>query len=487
MTRVIATITDAGTHYSTVTTTIRGGTGDDYVHVTDYDSSESEQEHDTPPQRRRDADPTRHCRHRHRQEANEPRGATNQAYEDRIRAYEEEIARLKRDQARLPPPEPRDENPRQTIMNQIHLLPAGDPDNPVPPFTQEIMGARISQKFKLPTIKAYDGTGDPANHVRTFMNALLLQPVTEAIKCRAFPQTLSGMAQHWYSRLPPNSISCFADLSRAFIGQFVGSKTHAKSSASLMNLHQGKNESLREYMNRFTKEALKVLDLDQKSNQGPNTNFKKRGNDAEYNAENKYAKKDDDEKSPAKKKVGPRFTEYARLNAPRSQILMEIEKDESVRWPKPIRTDPEKRNKDLYCRFHKDTGHKTDDCRQLKDEIEFLIRRGKLSKFTKDGDKNHRDNDSRGRDNDDKRTQPRGPVINVISGGPTAAGTSSNSRKAYAREVMNIVGEPPNRTKIDYAMTFDNIDLEKRVLVDNGASVDILFYDAYEKMGYSDT
>ncbi|XP_063949952.1 uncharacterized protein LOC108221433 [Daucus carota subsp. sativus] len=253
------------------------------------------------------------------------------------------------------------------------------------------------------------------------------------------------MAQHWYSRLPPNYISCFDNLSKAFIGQFVGSKTHAKSSASLMNLHQGRNESLREYMNRFTKEALKVLNLDQKvamialqqgtiddnfrrslaqrapdnmndlqeragkyikveeslrksqNNQGPNTNFKKRGSDAEYNAENKYSKKNDGEKSPAKKKLGPRFTEYARLNAPRSQILMEIKKDESVRWPKPIRTDPEKRNKDLYCRFYKDTGNKTDDCHQLKDEIEFLIRRGKLSKFTKDGDKNHRDNDNRGR------------------------------------------------------------------------------------------
>ena len=107
---------------------------------------------------------------------------------------------------------------------------------------------------------------------------------------------------------------------------------------------------------------------------------------------------------------------------------MEIEKDESVRWPKPIRTDLEKRNKDLYCRFHKDTGHKTNDCRQLKDEIEFLFRKGKLSKYTRDGEKNHRDNDNRGRDNDDRRTQPRGLVINVISGGPTAAGTSSNSR-----------------------------------------------------------
>ena len=75
------------------------------------------------------------------------------------------------------------------------------------------------------------------------MNVLLLQPVMEAIKSRAFPQTLSGMAQHWYSRLPPNSIPCFGDLSKAFKGQFVGRKTH---------------------MNHFTKEASKVPDLDQK-------------------------------------------------------------------------------------------------------------------------------------------------------------------------------------------------------------------------------
>ena len=37
-----------------------------------------------------------------------------------------------------------------------------------------------------------------------------------------------------------------------------------KSSVSLMNLHQNINKSLQEYMNRFTKEALKVPDLEQK-------------------------------------------------------------------------------------------------------------------------------------------------------------------------------------------------------------------------------
>ncbi|KAK1360126.1 hypothetical protein POM88_044600 [Heracleum sosnowskyi] len=41
------------------------------------------------------------------------------------------------------------------------LLPLGDPDDPTPPFTQDIMKASISRKFKMPTIKAYDGTGDP--------------------------------------------------------------------------------------------------------------------------------------------------------------------------------------------------------------------------------------------------------------------------------------------------------------------------------------
>ena len=87
-----------------------------------------------------------------------------------------------------------------------------------------------------------------------------------------------------------------------------------------------------------------------------------------------------------------------------------------------------------------------------------------MSKYTKDADRNTRDNDSRDRDSDDhdRRTEPRGPVINMISGGPTAAGLSSNSRKAYAREVMCIVGEPPKRAKTEVALTFDDSDLSGR-------------------------
>ncbi|XP_074337390.1 uncharacterized protein LOC141674578 [Apium graveolens] len=96
----------------------------------------------------------------------------------------------------------------------------------------------------------------------------------------------------------------------------------------------------------------------------------------------------------------------------------------------------------------------------------------------------------------------------MISGGPTAAGTIRNSRKAYAREMMSIVGEPSKRSKSEITLKFGDPDLEglkfpqddplvitpivgncpvMRVLVDNGASIDILFHDIFIRMGYNDS
>ena len=288
------------------------------------------------------------------------------------------------------------------------------------------MKAYVFRKFKMPTIKGYDGTGDPTNHIWTFSNALLLQPVSDAVKCRAFSRTLGGMAQRWYSRLSPNSIWSFIELSRAFIGQFISGKNHEKSSVSLINLLQGRNESLRDYINRSTKEPLKVPDLDEKvamialqqettdtffkmslAKQVPddmnafqeragkyikaeeslrketheidNISTKKQRNVQKYDVGSKYTKSDKSEDSTPENRGEPKFTEYARLNTAQSQILMEIEKDKDIKWPKSLRTEGERKNQHLYCRFHKDNGHNTDDCRQIKDEIEFLIRKGKLA------------------------------------------------------------------------------------------------------------
>ena len=75
-----------------------------------------------------------------------------------------------------------------------------------------------------------------------------------------------------------------------------------------------------------------------------NTSNKKWRNDKEYDVgKKKYTKSDKSEDSTPKKKGGPNFAEYARLNTAQSQILMDIEKDKDVRWPKLLRMEGEKK------------------------------------------------------------------------------------------------------------------------------------------------
>ena len=46
-----------------------------------------------------------------------------------------------------------------------------------------------------------------------------------------------------------------------------------------------------------------------------------------------------------------------------------------------MKTDPAKRDLTKYYEFHRDHGHRTDDCIQLRKEIEYLIGRGHLCRF----------------------------------------------------------------------------------------------------------
>ena len=43
-----------------------------------------------------------------------------------------------------------------------------------------------------------------------------------------------------------------------FIGQFVGAKDHQLPPTHLLSVKQGKNESLKDYIVRFNKEAVRV-------------------------------------------------------------------------------------------------------------------------------------------------------------------------------------------------------------------------------------
>ena len=162
-----------------------------------------------------------------------------------------------------------------------------------------------------------------------------------------------------------------------------------------------------------------------------------------------------------------------------------------------MRTDLTKRDNTKYCEFYRNHEHRTDDCIQLRKEIEYLIRRGYLRRYIA----------SEGQDQvqpppwqpTTQHQQPLGE-IHVISGGFSGGGESNSARKAHLRSIrsgevveVQAVSKLP---RLDTAITFSDSDLEgcqhphddplvvkavvvnktiHRVLVDNGSSADIIF------------
>ena len=60
------------------------------------------------------------------------------------------------------------------------------------------------------------------------------------------------------------------------------------------------------------------------------------------------------------------------------QVLEKVKNESFFKWPNKIVGNPEKRNYNLYCQYHRDHGHTIEDCRSLWDHLEQLVREGKL-------------------------------------------------------------------------------------------------------------
>ena len=113
-------------------------------------------------------------------------------------------------------------------------------------------------------IKSYDGAKDPLDHLESFKTLIHLQGVANEIMCKAFPTTLRGPARIWFSRLMPNSISTFKELSAQFASHFIGGHRYKKSTVCLMSITQREDETLRSYIARFNKEALLIDEANDK-------------------------------------------------------------------------------------------------------------------------------------------------------------------------------------------------------------------------------
>jgi hypothetical protein len=296
----------------------------------------------------------------------------------------------------------------------------------VSPSTDRVASFRLPEKFKVPDIKTYTRQEDPVEHLDNYCAYLELQGTPDDGACLAFPLTLSGNARDWYRRLPPKSIRNFDEFGKMFLTQFMAGIVRRKLAGTLMSVQQGRDESLKKFLQRFnqarlttespteefvhsalyqgirkdgplmadlarkptrylhefmeradefinqeeTLQALLGKGVTQTSNSGEKSKKKKK---------KEFYKRQDAVESGIKKK----FHEYnwTPLNAPIEEVLAAIKMDTMYEKPSEIVGTPHLRTAHRYCAFHESKGHSTETCRSLRALIEKFIENGKLVHF----------------------------------------------------------------------------------------------------------
>ncbi|XP_015940934.1 uncharacterized protein LOC107466471 [Arachis duranensis] len=395
-------------------------------------------------------------------------------------------------------------------------------DNSTRPFTADIMNFQLPRQFSLPTtLTLYDGLGDQKQHIKKFQS-LIVNGASDPILCRCFPSFLDGPALDWFCSLPADSISRFQELAKQFEDYFAASTIYLHDSDYLTTVKQGPQESLKDYITRFTKIAIRIPDLHPevhlhaiKSGLRPR---KFQEAIAARKAEKSATTKDDEKPRENRKsfKPTPRYESYTQFNAKRDDIIKEILNSKLIKPPRKAGSYPEPKNvdKSKYCTFHQKYGHTIDECVIAKDLLERLARQGHLDKFIA-GHMQKRsipttDPSPVGTSSKDKEkvpAQPRG-IINCISGGYAGGGHTSSARKCTYRAMMAL-GDTTNNPQLaqkipemtffltDFSCNDANLDdpvvisiqlgdlIVRKVLLDPGSNADVLFFATFEKIKLS--
>nr|GEW40883.1 hypothetical protein [Tanacetum cinerariifolium] len=119
--------------------------------------------------------------------------------------------------------------------------------------------AREPERTRMPNnVKTYGGTRDPKDHVKVFQAAAQVEMWAMPTWCHMFNSTPIGAARVWFDKLPPESIDGYKDLRAAFLAYFMQQKKYVKDPVEIHNIKQRDGETIEDFMERFKTETRRI-------------------------------------------------------------------------------------------------------------------------------------------------------------------------------------------------------------------------------------
>lgn len=291
------------------------------------------------------------------------------------------------------------------------------------PICGELRAACARSNKSVPTtgLPRYDGEGCPAAHQAHYESKTAAAGLNEDVQAILFCSTLHGKAMEWYLELKPNSIISYRQLMTQFKSHFSNFKKKKKPYSTLAGIVQRKDETFRQYIHRFNTALLSVEDppfttkMDYLYSNTLTRRFAKElaynmpqnakelekmierhkeGDDLRRDIPIRAKIKEEGQKREGKEKVSKfqhrrerqrtpprRYQHFTELKRSRTEILTTLQGKTYVTWPRKRREHPNVHDSGLYCRFHRQYGHTTDECEDLIGKIERLIDLGYLKDF----------------------------------------------------------------------------------------------------------
>ncbi|GJU77276.1 reverse transcriptase domain-containing protein [Tanacetum coccineum] len=211
------------------------------------------------------------------------------------------------------------------------------------PFTPWIRHFSLPRTRMPNHVKTYDGSGDPKDHLKLFQSAAKTEGWAMPTWCHMFNSTLTGNARVWFDKLPKESIDSYEDLRTAFRENYLQQTKHIKDPVEIHHIKQRDGESTEDFMERYKAEVLDV------------------------------------EGAPECMRISgfmhgithPGLIKRLYERIPRSM-------DEMYRMTTSFLQG------EVACILGPHTRHSTDECMQLRKQIDEMIKSGKLSQFIKE-------------------------------------------------------------------------------------------------------